>query len=211
MGAGAVDARDVADQVSDVGEQLRGERVLSLEGVAAVWIAVLAMFLAITAVTGGNAGDEEILNQEKATNAYGYFQAKHIRATTFVLAADNLEVQLAALGGQMAPEARQQLEQRLAQYRADAARLNDERRLILAWAVDKEEARERNARVGPSFDTAEALFQIAIVLASIAILLKRKAFLYPSVAVGAVALLFMLNGFVDVVPWLYDGPDTAPV
>ena len=57
----------------------------------------------------------------------------------------------------------------------------------------------------------EALFQIAIVLASIAILLKRKAFLYPSVLVGVVALLFMLNGFIGVVPWLYEGPDKAPV
>jgi hypothetical protein len=73
------------------------------------------------------------------------------------------------------------------------------------------EARERQTRVGPSFDTAEALFQIAIVLASIAILLKRRAFLYPSATIGVVALLFVLNGFLDVVPRLYDGPDKAPV
>jgi len=206
-----VDPRDAADQIAEVGEQLRGERSLRLEGVAAVWIAILAMFLAITSVAGGNAGDEEILNQEKSTNAYSYFQAKHIRATSFTLAADNLEVQLAALGAQMAPEARQQLEQRVAAYRADAARLNGERQEILQWAISKEEAREHQAKVGPSFDTAEALFQIAIVLASIAILLKRKAFLYPSLLVGAVALLFMANGFVGAVPWLYDGPDKAPV
>ncbi len=206
-----MEASDVADRISEVGEELRGERSLGLEGVAAVWIAVLAMFLAITSVAGGNAGDEEILNQEKSTNAYSYSQAKHIRATSFALAADNIEVQLAALGPQMAPEARQQLEQRLAAYRADAARLNGERQEILQWAISKEEARERQARVGPSFDTAEALFQIAIVLASVAILMKRRTFLYPSLLVGVVALLFMLNGFVDIVPWLYDGPDKAPV
>ena len=206
-----MDVRDAADQIAEVGEQLRGERSLSLEGIAAVWIAVLAMLLAIASVIGDNTDNEEILNQEKSTNAYSYFQAKHIRATNFTVAADNLEVQLAAFGGQLAAEQRQQLEQRLAQYRADAARLNDERRIILDWAVSKEEAREENSRVGPSFDTSEALFQIAIVLASIAILLKRKAFLYPSVAVGLVALLFMLNGIFDVVPWLYDGPDKAPV
>ena len=206
-----MEARDAADQIAEVGEQLRGERSLSLEGVSAVWIAILAMFLAITSVAGGNAGDEEILNQEKSTNAYSYFQAKHIRATTFTLAADNLDVQLAAFGTQMAPETRQQLEQRVAAYRADAARLNGERQEILQWAISKEAAREHQAKVGPSFDTAEALFQIAIVLASIAILLKRKTLLYPSVLVGVVALLFMLNGFVGAVPWLYDGPDQAPV
>ena len=206
-----MEARDAADQISEVGEQLGGRRSLSLEGIAAVWIAALAMFLAITSVAGGNAGDDEILNQEKATNAYSYFQAKHIRATTFTIAADNLEAQLAAFGAQMAPEDRQRLEQRVAAYRADAARLNGERQEILQWAIDKEEARERQTRVGPSFDTAEALFQIAIALASIAILLKRRAFLYPSATIGVVALLFMLNGFVDIVPWLYDGPDKAPV
>lgn len=206
-----MEARDAADQIAEVGEQVRGRRALSLEGVAAVWIATLAMFLAITSVAGGNAGDDEILNQDKATNAYSYFQAKHIRATTFTLAADNLEVQLAAFGAQLPPEDRQRLEQRVAAYRADATRLNSERQEILQWAIGKEEARERQTRVGPSFDTAEALLQIAIVLASIAILLKRRAFLYPSAAVGVVALLFMLNGFLDIVPWLYDGPDKAPV
>lgn len=206
-----MDVQEAADRISEVGEELRGERRLSLEGLAAVWIAILAMMLAITSVAGGNAGDEEILNQEKSTNAYSYFQAKTIRAQNFMLMADNLEIQLAALGNQLASEDRQRLEQRLATYRSEAARLREERDVILQWAIDKEEARERQSRVGPSFDTGEALFQIAIVLASIAILLKRRVFLYPSVAVGVVAALFMLNGFLGIVPWLYDGPDVAPV
>jgi uncharacterized protein DUF4337 len=206
-----MDVQEAADRISEVGEELRGERALTLEGVAAVWIAILAMFLAITSVAGGNAGDEEILNQEKSTNAYSYFQAKTIRAQNFTLMADNLEIQLAALGSQLSAEDRQMLQQRLETYRAEAARLREERDVILQWAIDKEEARERQSKVGPSFDTGEALFQIAIVLASIAILLKRRLFLYPSVAVGFLALLFMLNGFLGVVPWLYDGPDGAPV
>jgi hypothetical protein len=206
-----MDVQEAADRISEVGQELRGERRLSLEGVAAVWIAILAMMLAITSVAGGNAGDEEILNQEKSTNAYSYFQAKTIRAQNFTLMADNLEIQLAALGNQLSSEDRQKLEQRLTSYRSEAARLRDERDVILQWAIDKEEARERQSRVGPSFDTGEALFQIAIVLASIAILLKRKIFLYPSVAVGVIAALFMLNGFLGIVPWLYDGPDIAPV
>jgi hypothetical protein len=206
-----MDVQEAADRISEVGEELRGERTLTLEGVAAVWIAILAMFLAITSVAGGNAGDEEILNQEKSTNAYSYYQAKTIRAQNFTLMADNLEIQLAALGAQLPAEDRQQLQQRLETYRSEAARLRGERDVILQWAMDKEEARERQSKVGPSFDTGEALFQIAIVLASIAILLKRRLFLYPSVAVGALALLFMLNGFLGIVPWLYDGPDVAPV
>jgi hypothetical protein len=206
-----MDVQEAADRISEVGEELRGERALTLEGVAAVWIAILAMFLAITSVAGGNAGDEEILNQEKSTNAYSYFQAKTIRAQNFTLMADNLEIQLAALGAQLSAEDRQMLQQRLETYRSEAARLREERDVILQWAIDKEEARERQSKVGPSFDTGEALFQIAIVLASIAILLKRRTFLYPSVAVGALALLFMLNGFLGIVPWLYEGPDVAPV
>ena len=206
-----MDAQEAADRISEVGGEPRGERGLSLEGVAAVWIAILAMMLAITSVAGGNAGDEEILNQEKSTNAYSYFQAKTIRAQNFTLMADNLEIQLAAFGNQLSSEDRQRLEQRLATYRSEAARLREERDVILQWAIDKEGAREWQSRVGPSFDTGEALFQIAIVLASIAILLKRRIFLYPSVAVGVVAALFMLNGFLGIVPWLYDGPDVAPV
>lgn len=206
-----MEAQDAAERVQEVGEAAEGGPTYSLTSIAAVWIAILAMFLAITSVAGGNAGDEEILNQEKSTNAYGYFQAKTIRAQNFTLLGDNLEVQLAAFGQQMAPEARGKAEQQLVMYRSEAQRLRNERDVILEWAMEKEAARERQSRVGPSFDTGEALFQIAIVLASVAILVKRRLFLYPSVAVGIVALLFMLNGFLDVYPWLYDGPDVAPV
>lgn len=208
-----METRDAAEMLQESRERLGPGRpsYLSFEGLVAVWIATLAMLLAITSVAGANAGNEEILNQEKASNAYSYFQAKHIRATTFTLMADNLEAQLGAFGDQMAPPERQKLEQRLASYRADAQRLNDERRQLLGWAADKEEARDRLTRVGPSFDIAEGLFQIAIVMASVALLLKRKWALWPSAGLGLVALILAINGFLDLVPIMYEGPDRPPV
>ena len=46
-----------------------------------------------------------------------------------------------------------------------------------------------------NFDFAEALFQIAIVLASVAILSYLRVILKLSIALGVIAAALMLNGF----------------
>ncbi len=46
-----------------------------------------------------------------------------------------------------------------------------------------------------NFDFAEALFQIAIVLASVAILSYSRMILKLSIVVGVVSTILMLNGY----------------
>ncbi|MDQ3803142.1 MAG: DUF4337 domain-containing protein [Acidobacteriota bacterium] len=188
-----------------------------LNSTAAIVIALMAMMLAITSLGGGNAA-EDIMNYNiRASDTWAFYQAKNIRQTAYRLAADGLESELQARPASLAPEARQTIERRVQQYRETAARYEDEpdpddpsnplrgegKKQLTARARDFEAQRDRAQAQDPNFDFAEALFQIAIVLASVAILASSRRILWASVGVGALAALLMLNGYLLPLPNLF--------
>ena len=59
---------------------------------AAMGIAVLAMLLAITGLGGNNATKEALNENILAANFFNFFQAKNVRQTAYILAADELEL-----------------------------------------------------------------------------------------------------------------------
>ena len=58
-----------------------------------------------------------------------------------------------------------------------------------------EKKRDHASEQFPNFHFSEGLFQIAIVLCSVAIIASLRAVLGMAVALGAAALVLMLNGF----------------
>ncbi|MFZ5734330.1 MAG: DUF4337 domain-containing protein, partial [Pseudomonadota bacterium] len=138
---------------------------------AAVFIAVLAMLLAITGLGGANAGKEATNNNIYAANIYAFFQAKNIRQTEFNLAADTFE--LAFLNdSSLNEQAKAALKAKAENYRRTAARYESEpetqegKKELLARAKEFEKKRDHALKQDPYFDYAEALLQIAIVLIS---------------------------------------------
>jgi hypothetical protein len=183
---------------------------------AALIIAFMAMLLAITSLGGGNAAEDVANNNIQASDTWAFYQAKSIRQTSLRVAADTLEAELRA-NPNMTPEARAFIEQKLDEYRKTVERYEDEpdredpgnplkgegRRQLTARAKDFELKREQASRQDPNFDFAEALFQIAIVLASVSILATSRLVLRLSVIVGAAAALLMLNGYFLLLPNLF--------
>jgi Domain of unknown function (DUF4337) len=180
---------------------------------AALSIAFMAMLLAITSLGGGNAAEDMANNNIHASDTWAFYQAKSIRQTSLRVAADGLEADLRA-NPRMPPEAREFAQQKMEEYRATAARYEDEpdkddpgnplkgegRKQLTARAKDYESQREQAQKQDPNFDFSEALFQIAIVLASVAILADSRMILRVSLAVGAAAALLMLNGYFLFLP-----------
>lgn len=116
------------------------------------------------------------------------------------------ELEIALLTDAYLPDAvRVKVHERLDQYRQTIARYDSEpetgegRKELLARALVLEERRDRAQRRDPYFDYAEALLQIAIVLASVSIIAGSRALLAAGAAVGGVAVLLMLNGFLLVI------------
>ncbi len=183
---------------------------------AALIIAFMAMLLAITSLGGGNAAEDVANNNIHASDTWAFYQAKSIRQTTMRVAADQLEADLRA-NPSMPADARALIEKKIEEYRSTVARYEDEpdkddpgnplkgegRKQLTARAKDFEAQRERAAKQDPNFDFAEALFQIAIVLASVSILANSRTVLRVSVAVGAAAALLMLNGYFLILPNLF--------
>jgi hypothetical protein len=183
---------------------------------AALTIAFMAMLLAITSLGGGNAAEDMANNNIHASDTWAFYQAKSIRQTTMRVAADNLEADLRA-NPNMTSDARDFIEKKIDEYRSTATRYEDEpdkddpdnplkgegRKQLTARAKDYEAQREQAAKQDPNFDFSEALFQIAIVLASVAILADSRLVLRISLVVGAAATLLMLNGYFLFLPGLF--------
>ncbi|HEX8351859.1 MAG TPA: DUF4337 domain-containing protein [Pyrinomonadaceae bacterium] len=188
----------------------------SFKNRAALIIAFMAMLLAITSLGGGNAAEDMANNNIHASDTWAFYQAKSIRQTSLRVAADALEADLRA-NPNMKPEAREFVEKKMEEYRATAARYEDEpdkedpgnvlkgegRKQLTARAKDYESQREVAQKQDPNFDFAEALFQIAIVLASVSILATSRLVLRISLAVGLAATLLMMNGYFLLLPNLF--------
>ncbi len=180
---------------------------------AALVIAFMAMLLAITSLGGGNAAEDVANNNIQASDTWAFYQAKSIRQTSLRVAADTLEADLRA-NPNMAPEARDFINQKIEEYRKTVDRYEDEpdredpgnplkgegRKQLTARARDFESKREEAAKQDPNFDFSEALFQIAIVLASVSILATSRLVLRLSVVVGVAATLLMVNGYFLLLP-----------
>jgi len=87
-----------------------------------VYIGVLAVLLAICNVGGANAAKDATRANIEASNTWAFFQAKNIRRNSINLAADELELLLAAQPG-MPAAARKAAEEKIKAYRAQSERL----------------------------------------------------------------------------------------
>ena len=202
-----MEASDAAEQVAEVREADGPEE--RFRSRIALLIAFWAMLLAITSLWGGNAAEDIFNNNIQASDTWNFYQAKNIRQTSYRLAADALESELAVGGASLSPEARAGLEERVRKYRETAERYESEpdkdepdnpikgegKKELTARAKHFEGERDRAQRQDPNFDFAEALFQIAIVLASVAILANSRMIVVVSIITGAAATALMLNGY----------------
>ncbi|MEA2985959.1 MAG: hypothetical protein QOD94_2213 [Alphaproteobacteria bacterium] len=187
-----------ADEAAEMMEKDR-ERDLFKQR-AAVAIAVFAMMLAICGLGGSNAGKEALNNNVLASNFFNFYQAKNMRQTAFILAAD--EIELGGLTDPAVPEAsKQALQKKLDDYKATIARYesdpasNEGKKELLARAKEHEALRDHALKQDPYFDYAEALLQIAIVLISVSIIASLPWLAFFGGSVGLIGILLTINGF----------------
>jgi hypothetical protein len=165
-----------------------------------VYIGVLAVLLAICNVGGANATKDATHSNIAAANTWSFFQAKNIRRNSIGLAADDLELMLAAMPT-MPEEARKKFEDKIKGYRAQYQSLTTDPQkqegLDELFVKGKLLELERDValRKDPYFDWSQALLQIAIVLASVYLIVGNLGLLGLSAGLGVLGTLLMLNGF----------------
>ena len=165
-----------------------------------VYIGVVAVILAVCAMGGGNATKDSTRYNIEATNGWAFFQAKNLRRNALLLTVDQLEL-LLKTNPAMPPEGRAAVEAKIAERMADIERLKSDpvgkegldQLYVRNKAIEKQ--RDELLRRDPYFDYGQAFLQIAIVIASVALVTDGTLLLVFSMVCAAVGLLSTLNGF----------------
>jgi hypothetical protein len=184
--------QDVADAI-EAGKKHRDRLI-------AVYIGILAVILAVAGVGGGNATKDATARNIEAANTWAFFQAKNIRRHEIRLMISEFEVLIATQPG-MPEAARTMIDERIAKLNADAARYTSEpatgegTEQLAIKARELEKQRDVAMSKDPYFDYGQAMLQIAIVLASIAIITGGNALLALSGLLGTLGTLLTVNGF----------------
>ncbi len=183
--------------MEDVFDRLKADKD-ELNRWVGVYIGMLAVLLAICGVGGANAAKDATRANIEASNTWAFYQAKTIRRTSYALAADELELLLATQPGLAGP-ARKSLEDRIKSHRAEGDRLKkdpeDGTDRLQAKARTLEVERDIALRKDPYFDWSQALLQIAVVLASVHLIIGNFVLLGMSGGLAGLGILLMLNGY----------------
>jgi hypothetical protein len=195
-----VEATEIAEKIRGEDEADSAAADATFRKFTGIYLGIIAMLLAITALGGSNATKTMLNSNIQASDVYGYYQAKNIRQTVYQLTAEQLESELLALPD-MPATAQTKIQDRINRYRERVDRYETDpstgegKKELLAKAKEFEATRERAAERDPNFDFAEALFQIAIVLGSVSIVAASRPLVHLSGIFAIAGTLLMINGY----------------
>ncbi len=147
----------------------------------ALTAAILAALAALTSMLSGHAEHEAMMEQIKASDQWNYYQADKLKTLIREDHIDNLKSAGAAVPDSL-------------QKKVDASR--DKQNELLAQAKELEESSEFHDHLHGFFGSAVTLFQVAIAVAAISALTRRRAYWYVGITLGTAALGFLFAGLV---------------
>ena len=195
-----MEATEIAEKIHGEDEAHSAAADATFRKFTGIYLGIVAMLLAITALGGSNATKTMLSANIQASDTYGYYQAKNIRQTVYQLTAEQLDSELLALPD-MPAAARTKIEDRIKRYHERVDRYEsdpstgDGKKELLAKAKEFEARRDHAAERDPNFDFAEALFQIAIVLGSVSIVAASRPLVHLSGILAVAGTLLMINGY----------------
>jgi hypothetical protein len=139
--------------------------------------AVLAVLAAIAGLLSGSHANEAMMNQIEASDQWGYYQAKSIKASV-------LEATMT-----LASSA-------IAQDKEKAEKYQEEQAEIKREAEHKQADAKANFHKHEVFARSVTMFQIAIAIAAISALTRRRRFWIVSLAFGGARVVFLALGWV---------------
>ncbi len=165
----------------------------------ALTTAIFAVALAISSLGGNKAMKEMLLAQQQSSDQWSFYQAKVLREHLYRSQKLRLEIDLLERGNGMTSEVKEKVESLYKKMADEEARFNAEKKEIEREAKKLEHERDLNRGKDPYFEYAEVLLQIAIVMASVAIISGSRPVFYFAITSACLGALFSLNGFFLVV------------
>ena len=144
-------------------------------------IALTALFLAIcetfSSLKAGAFASKGILAQNQASDGWAHYQAKSLKQNTYQVQLDELELRTETADTEKFATLKKKYQERIDRYEA-------EQKEISAEAKEKEAQRDHFLELNRSFAGAVTLLQIAILLVSLAALVKQRPFWYIGMVIG---------------------------
>jgi len=137
--------------------------------------AMLAVFAAITGLLSGKHANEAMMNQIEASDQWSYYQAKSVKAALL-----DAKMSLATVTDE--------------KDHAKAARYEEEQTEIKSEAERKQADAKSNFHRHEVYARGVTMFQIAIAVAAISALTKKRRFWLVSLLFGAAGCVFVMLG-----------------
>jgi hypothetical protein len=164
------------DELQELQEQAEEGAHHSTLAPVTVTMAILAVLVAAVSLLGHRAHTEELLLQTKATDQWAYYQAKDIRRHTNELFLDEVSI--------LAAQNSDQAEKLKSKYQKEVDRYAAEQKDIEAEATQAEAEVKVEQRRADRFDLGEVLLEAALVICSITLLTRKRAFWILGAALG---------------------------
>jgi uncharacterized protein YhaN len=175
-----------ANEVGEFQKQMEEAGEANMKPIALA-ISVLAVLVAMVTVLGHRTHTEAVLTQTKAADQWNLYQAKKIRQGQIMGTSDLLSLQPSSNSDAV--------QKKLADYKSHLDKLADDLNEEMEKAKDMEAEVARAERRANRYDLGEALLQIAVVLSSITLLTRQKAYFLLGLTIGLVGVLTAASAF----------------
>jgi cation transport ATPase len=152
---------------------------------------ILAVCATLATFKGGGYSTRSLLSQTMASDQWAYYQAKGVKLNLYEVNKELLELQAGEATGERAAA----LHHKAEEFGKKVAKYEQDQKDIKAKADALEEAKVEAQKHSWAFGFAVIFLQIAILLSSIAALLKKKPVWWLGLAVGILGIFYFLDGF----------------
>lgn len=169
-------------------------------GYLALATVLLALGATLSTLKSAGFTNKGILYQTQAANKWSHYQAKSIKGYLYELQQEKLEMDLKSMSPTNQQELMETYQTRIEEYKKELKRYDQEKKEISAEARGFENQRDEALRHSKVFGTAVILLQLAVLLNSLAGLMKNKNVWVLGLVLGGVGFLYFINGFVLFLP-----------
>jgi hypothetical protein len=156
---------------------------------------ILAVCATLSTFKGGGFSTRSVMSQTQAANQWSYYQAKSVKGYIYEMQKDKLDLELKGMGVKAPQTLLEEYRKKIADYGKKIAKYDEEKAEIQKDAKRYEQIRDDAQKHSQVFGIAVIFLQIAILLSSIAALVKKKPVWLLGIAVGVVGIVYFADGF----------------
>jgi hypothetical protein len=191
----------IADLKNDRAAQKEKEKREAWTRHTSLSLVLLAVLAAVATQWGGKFSSRVLVNlndstfqQSQASDQWSYYQAKSIKQNLYEITREQLPKNTEPTAVLVAAQS-DKLSSKIEKYEEDKKQIQSEARGFEEKRDEARAAAMRASRQGSAMGLAVSIYQIAIAMGSICLVVKKKPLWYLSLLLGALATAQMIYAF----------------